>query len=376
MISDKRIDDALQLALKAGEVGIQVAAYLGEELIVDAWAGARDGTGAPVEASTLFPIFSASKAMISILTLLRAEQGFFSLDEPIAKYWPEYANRGKEAITVRHVLAHKAGVPQMPTDLATDEGLADWAGIIRSLEQMAPLSAPMERAHYHGVSIYYLLGEVLRRTDPQGRQFDELFADEICVPLKIKDLWFRLPAAEDHRVAELTYGAQAPANWAIGRDVAKYAMMCPPAHRPTPENHNRPAIRRLLQGNAYTTARAGARFWSLVANGGKLGGVRLLSEATIAALAVPAGDPDAVDEITGQTPCYSLGLRISGPTSELAPVIGASSRVVCHTGGGGTLGWADLSTGLAVMYTHNRMGSNQPFAALGEAVRAVAADHG
>lgn len=373
-MSDERVDAALQLALDAGEFGIQVAAYLGEELIIDTHVGVRNTAGDAVEASTLFPIFSMSKAMISAITLVRAEQGFFSLDDPIAKYWPEYAVHGKDVITVRHVLAHKAGVAEMPSFIRTDEDLADWPKIVRGMEQIKPLNAPMQRAQYHGVSKYYILGEFLRRTDPALRMYDEIFADEFCAPIGIKDMWFRLPLEHDHRMAELTYGDAAPAAFPPPGKEEQYNRLCPPATWPTPENHNRPAIRRLLQGNIYTNARESARFWSLFANGGQLGGVRLLSKATVDALAVPSENPDLVDEFTGLTPRYSLGFRISTPTSDLAPVVGPGPRTIAVTGGGGTLGWADLDTGLAVAYTHNRMGSNKPFAALGDAVRAVAAE--
>lgn len=376
MITDERVERALKNLLDRGEVGIRVAAYQGEKLIIDTWIGDKNLSGDPVDEDTLFPIFSTSKGLLSGLVLIRADKGYFSIDDPIAKYWPEYGCNGKENITPRHVLAHKAGVPQMPPYVVTDEDLANWDYIIKGIEQMVPMNAPMARAQYHGVSKYYIMGELLRRTDPQRRMFDEIFREEISIPLGIdNDLWWRMPPEQDHRVAELTYG-DAPPKWPVAADkAAQYAILCPPAHTPTPANHNRPAIRRMIQGQIYTNAQAGAKFWSIFANKGTVGGVRFLSEKMVEACGVPSENPDLVDEFSGHTPRYSLGFRLSTPTSDMAPVVGPGSRTIAVYGGGGTLGWADLDSGLSAMYTHNRMGKKKIFAELGDAIRAVAADY-
>lgn len=129
---DAKIEAALERAVELGEVGVQVAAYQGNELVVDAWIGPTDyPTGAPVDGDSMFPVFSVSKAMVTTAVHLQADRGLLDIDNPIATYWPEYAANGKGNITLRHVLQHRAGVPQMPGDLTLDgcrTGTRSWAG--------------------------------------------------------------------------------------------------------------------------------------------------------------------------------------------------------------------------------------------------------
>lgn len=392
MITDERVQDALEQLVRDGEKGVQVAAYLGEELIVDAWIGTGDGD-APVGPDTLFPTLSSSKGHISFLTHLWAERGLLDIDDPIAEYWPEYAEHGKDKITIRHVLRHRAGVPQMPQDL-TPETLDDWDGIVSRLAGYEPLSAPEELSHYHGVTIYYLLGEVLRRTDPQGRLYDQLFLDEVCAPLGLTDTMFRLPASERARAAMPARGG-APAAMSAGGEEPKptggvrdglaqasagaRAAGPPPGYRIMQANvfflQDPEAYASMLTGNLWTTARDGAKFWAILANGGEVDGVKFLSRERVDSLPFPRPNPDQLDEITlGAMPFGVAGFQLPFRSPYMAAVAGSGKRILAHHGGGGTIGWADLDTKLAVMYTHNRFGTATPFAALGDAVRAVAAE--
>lgn len=367
-LADERVQRALEGLLESGEIGVQVAAYLGEELIVDAWTGVADDAGTPVAADTLFPIFSASKLHITLLAHLWEERGLIGLDEPMTACWPEYARHGKGGITLRHVLTHCAGVPQMPQDL-TLERLDDWEWIVGRLEDVEPLSPPGERTHYHGLSIYFLVGEVLRRTDARGRLFDVILREEVCQPLGIDDVSYRLPAGSESRAATL-FG---PADFRLPD---RHALIVSPATLPHPAFQNRPEVRRRLGGNMYATARGGAKVWSLLANGGRLGGVRLLSEKRVRSLARPAPNASQQDEVLGGPAPWAVGGLQLPVVEYLADVVGPGPHVLTQHGGGGTLGWADLDSGLAVMYTHNWMGTATPFRALADVVRRVAAERG
>ncbi len=131
--ANRAVQAALERAIAdKGEVGIQVAAYLGEELVVDCWAGLADReTGRAVDGDTLFNVFSVSKAIVSTAVRVQAEKGLVDYDRPIADYWPEFAQNGKGDITVRDALNHHTGTPQMP--LGTPETICDWEYMVHGI---------------------------------------------------------------------------------------------------------------------------------------------------------------------------------------------------------------------------------------------------
>ena len=124
------------------EQGLQVAAYLDGQLVVDTWAGVADATtGRPVDGETLFLVFSTTKGVTATVIHLLAERGLLEYDVPVARYWPEFGVNGKQAITVRQVLAHTAGVPQVPDGFErTDFG--DWDRACRAVAELTPLWQP------------------------------------------------------------------------------------------------------------------------------------------------------------------------------------------------------------------------------------------
>lgn len=377
--TDPRVDAALDRAVELGEVGVQVAAYVGDELVVDSCIGVRDAaTGEAVEPDTLFPVFSVTKALTATVVHLHAERGLLELDEPIATYWPEYARKGKGDITIRHVLTHRAGVPQMPPDL-TVEGLADWDSIVDWLADVEPICPPGVRSMYHSTSFGYLLGEVVRRTDPGRRLLGRLLREEILDRLDISDVHVGLPASEEPRVATLTWGEAPPSTPQVApnpiRDLAS-----PQAITPSPGPYNRPETHQACMPSAggIMSARDAARFFALLANGGELGGVRLLSEERLRALTRPRPNPDEVDEAIGMRTAVGIGgYWVAGGGVVVDPVVGSGRAILSHGGAGGSIGWADIDSGLAAVITHNRMfgavrAEAHPFVALGEALRAVA----
>lgn len=373
-MTDPRLLAAFESATEQGEVGIQVAAYLGDELIVDECTGAADDQGTPMTPDHLNSIFSASKGMLATLCHVFAERGLLDLDAPIADVWPEYAAHGKDKITPRHVMTHQAGVPQMPAAL-TAERIREWDWIVGELAAVTPLSAPGAENRYHAISIYYLLGEVLRRADPAHRHYGVLFREEICRPLGITDGWFQLPADQEPRVATLTWG---PAGPPPGLEQANAGRIdVPPAYAGTPETYNSPAMHQAGVANMLINARSGARFWSLLASHGSVGAVRLLSPERVRGFATPRDNDLRPDPLLGVAWGWTTAGYHHGGTAPIAPIAGNSPRVIGHSGGGGgSIGWADLDSGFAAMITHNRaFGSPLPFASLGAALRDIAAEH-
>ena len=199
---------ALERAVELGEVGVAVAVYIGDDLVVDEWIGlTADGDGLPVQRETLFPVFSVTKAMVATSLHLQAERGLVDYDAPVASYWPEFAQAGKGDITVGHVLCHQSGMAAMPPDI-TPELVGDWEWVTSRLAAMEALHPPGEANAYHALSFGWLVGEVIRRTDAQHRLPCQFLRDEILVPFGIDDVWLPLPSEHDHRVATLiTTGA-------------------------------------------------------------------------------------------------------------------------------------------------------------------------
>jgi CubicO group peptidase (beta-lactamase class C family) len=379
---DPRIVTALARTKALGEVGVQVAAYMGDELIVDAWIGAADQeNGIPVSADTLFPVFSIVKAVVATALHVQVERGLVDYDEAIATYWPEFARAGKGTITVRDVLVHRAGIPQMP-DEVTPEEFGDWDRMVTHLQNAKPLFPPGTESTYLAYTFGWLVGEIVRRTDPKDRTFKAFVYEEVLWPLGVADFFLGVPAEQESRVATL-YPA-----WYQGPrfDLSPYrAMATPPQIAPKPTVFNRSDVRRAFipGANGIATARATARFFSLLANRGTVGDVRLLSEERVLSFREPRPRVDEVDRVLGHVvPIGMGGFWLGGRFPGAEPTVGNSPFVLCIAGGGQTVAWADLDNGLSAAICHNRMFSNSPplspdrhpFVELADAIRAVAGD--
>ena len=169
------------------ERGLQVAAYLNGELVVDAWAGVADpATGRPVDGETLFTVWSAGKGVAATVIHLLVERGLLGYDTLVASVWPEFGTHGKQAITVQHVLTHTAGIPQIPEGVSPAE-LLDWETMCQRITELAPLWPPGTATGYHAMTYGWLVGEVARRVD--GRPFAQIVQQEICEPLGISSLF-------------------------------------------------------------------------------------------------------------------------------------------------------------------------------------------
>ena len=194
------VQKAIDAVIGAGrEVGLQVAAYKDGKLVVDAWGGVADpASGRKVDGDTLFNVYSVTKAVAATALHLQAERGLIDYDAPIVKYWPEYGAHGKERTTVRHVLTHRACVPQMPEGV-TPEMMCDWDAMMRAIADLKPLAEPGTKTLYLSMTFGWIIGELVRRTDPRRRSFGRFVREEIAAPLGITDLWIGLP--DDGRAA-------------------------------------------------------------------------------------------------------------------------------------------------------------------------------
>jgi CubicO group peptidase (beta-lactamase class C family) len=355
------VEEALEVALERGEIGVQVAAYAGNELVVDTWAGtvAEGPDAEPVGRSTVFPIFSVTKAVTATAVHIQGERRLIEYDAPVATYWPEYGTKGKEAVTVRDILTHRAGVPQMPSDI-TPERLADWDWIVERLADVEPICPPGTQNTYLSYTFGWLLGEVIRRTDPLRRSFPQFVQEEICKPLGIDALWIGIPPEVEPRVAVLSRPEGKPMP---EPDSVEY-LAAPPPVQFYPPIYNRPDVHQaaIPAAGGIADARSVARLFALLANGGELGGVRLLSEERVLSFLAPRPDTNGYDS-THRGPGHAIGmggyhlnrlLNVDGPARGPITPGGPECRVLCHPGSGGSIGWADVDARVSIAICHNR----------------------
>jgi CubicO group peptidase (beta-lactamase class C family) len=373
--SNETVRKAMDVAInERGELGIQVAAYANGKQVVDVWTGvADDTTGTKVNADTVFPVFSVSKAIAATALHIQAERGLVDYYEPISKYWPEFAAHGKGKATVYDALTHRVGVPLLPLE-TTVERMCDWDWMVQQIADMRPLYQVGTMSSYLAYTFGWVIGEVVRRTDPKDRPFGAFVQEELCQPLGIDSLWVGIPPEVEPRVGRLT-NIPAPPPGAPG--MAPDSLM-PRAILPdvgiTQEVFGRSDVRRAcIPGvNGIMNARSLARFFAMLANGGELDGVRLLSKNRVRTFNVRR-PPVEYDWILGEPHMGSIGGYYLAGTHMVTA--GSSPTMFGHIGAGGSIGWADPESNTAVAITHNRMYSvppeEDPFVPLGKAVRQV-----
>lgn len=346
------VQDLLDKLVSEGrEIGVQVAAWQGEEPIVDAWAGLADPQR-KVGPDTLFNVFSVSKAVTAVALHIQAERGLVDYDQPVARYWPEFAAAGKEKVTVRQVLSHVSGVYRMPPEV-TPEMIVDWDWVTSRIAEMPASYPPGSRSSYQSLTFGWLIGEVVRRTDPNSRAFGDFVREEVAEPIGATDLWLGIPDEAEPRVAILD-----AANVYVAPDGNAMREANPIAVDLMPDPFEQPGMRRacIPAVGGIFNARSEARFWAMLANGGTLGGVRLLSEERVASFSKPRPHfADADPVFFGmKVPIAWSGFWLGGAES---PPVSAprNMRALCHPGMGGSIGWADPDLKLAVAFCHNRM---------------------
>ncbi|KUO10753.1 serine hydrolase domain-containing protein [Streptomyces sp. DSM 15324] len=337
-----------------GERGAAVAVYRDGRKVVDLWGGTRDVDGtAPWEHGTAQIVRSATKGVAAAVLLLLHQRGHLDLDAPVATYWPQYKAAGKEHTLVRHLLAHRAGVPVLDRPLTPAEAADPDLGAAAVAAQ-APLWEPGGDHGYHAQTYSWLTGELVRRVT--GRPIGEWIADEIAGPLGA-ELWLGLPQSLHARVGRVgPVDAPVPAGGLRTRpkrsvadayaDPASLTRRAFAAITPLPDE-NDPAYRAaaLPASNGIATADGLARLYASLI-GEVDGGVRLFAPETAAlARTEQSAGPDRVLVVTTR---FGLGYMLHGGASPLL-----SPTSFGHPGRGGALGLADPETGIALGYVTN-----------------------
>ncbi len=339
------------------EVGASVAVTHRGRPVVDLWGGFADKRRARAwTRDTIVNVYSTTKGLTAICAHRLVEQGKLDLEAPVARYWPEFAQAGKDKLPVRYLLSHRAGLPAVRKPLALD-ALYQWDTMCDALAEQEPWWEPGTRHGYHAVTYGWLVGEVIRRIT--GKTPGAYFRDELAGPLGI-DCHIGLDASHDGRVAEMIASPPPPPGAPnIFEEVAKNpesvtakAFANPPLLTQGVVNTREWRAAELPAANGHTNARALARIYGALANDGEIDGFRVLDPDSIAQChAEQSYGPDAVLFISTR---MSLGFMMSQPEAPFGP----NPRAFGHPGAGGSLGFADPDARIGFGYAMNQMGAS------------------
>lgn len=342
---------------RRGELGGAFAAYVDGELVADLWGGWADPKlSRPWERDTSVVVFSATKGVGAMVLAHLHSRGLLDYDAPVARYWPEFATKGKEAVTVRQLLSHQAGIvlPPEPIDRK------DFAGMARILGETEPLWTPGDYQGYHAGTIGYAMQVLTTRIDPEGRSLDRYLQEELAGPLGAD---FRIGADADYdrsRLAVLKPFSPAEALLHLGE--------MPPGLRKVVFDSKSLFWRSMgggsvdvnsaeyiegeePSGNGLATARGLAALYGELASGGARTGFR---PETLDAVFGPAESPrlSRLDRVMNLEAYYGLGFQKPNPEDGW---FCEDPGAIGFLGASGAIGVADRGRGLGFAYVTNRM---------------------
>jgi CubicO group peptidase (beta-lactamase class C family) len=342
-----------------GELGGACCAYYRGEKVVDLWGGVRNrSTGEPWQEDTMVIVYSATKGLAAMTLAIAHSRGWLDYERTVAHYWPEFAQNGKGAITVRQLLAHQAGLFALDVPI-TRELVTDLDRLAGVLARQTPAWPAGERQAYHGITLGLYQGELMRRIDPRHRTLGQFFHDHVATPLGL-DTYIRLPhTVPDVQLATISRPGMMkmvtgfPLRFLV--DVYKPHSNIRRAldGSQLPHDPFRVYARDLESpsGSGITTARGLARAYSAFASGGELG----LAPHTLSLLAAPPvpSRHGFFDECMKGEARFSLGFM---KPSHSIPFGSPSS--FGSPGAGGAMGFADPASGIGYGYVTSQMGTS------------------
>jgi CubicO group peptidase (beta-lactamase class C family) len=353
-----------------GEVGASVCVTVQEQTVVDLWGGqANAGSNTPWKEDTVSVVFSSTKGATALCAHMLASRGQLDLDAPVATYWPEFAQSGKENIPVKMLLSHQAGLPAVRETLP-DGAYADWDLIVNALAKEEPFWEPGTRNGYHALTFGWLVGEVVRRVS--GKSLGTFFKDEVAGPLGL-DFWIGLPEDKESQVAPMIAAEPNPES-PFFREIATPGSMQSIVllnmggyMGAEPQFDTRAAHAAEIGGaGGVTNGRGLAGMYEPLALGGKKDSVELVNPETLARMGRVASSTGK-DAVLVMPTRFALGyMKTMDNRKEPAGVqdsVLVSEAAFGHVGAGGSFGFADPPAAMSFGYTMNRMG---PGAALND----------
>jgi CubicO group peptidase (beta-lactamase class C family) len=371
----------LRAQLRGYPGGAAVCVYHRGEPVVDLWGGARDEAGRPWRRDTMAPSFSTTKGVASTLMHIMVDRGLVDYEDRVAAHWPEFAQAGKQDITIRHVLAHQSGLYHIRQMIDHAERMLDWDYMVQAIEQSPPIHPPGERTGYHGLTYGFLVGEILRRAT--GKDFPELVRAELAEPLGLDGMYVGAPAEALGRAAQLIWprrrldpsdlfvatendllgGIMADAAGVTSRLLGRVGVqldlvsmwdaLAPRGIRSFDFGAHETLQAAIPAANGLFTARSLARMYAALAGGGAVDGVRLMSRRTL----------EQATEVQTEAPrrvVVPFDMRWRLGYHGIATSRGMPRKAFGHFGFGGSGAWADPSRQLAVAMIVNS-GLGTPF---------------
>lgn len=376
------IADELARMLPAdGRSGAAVTVYHKGKCVVDMWGGGRDPEGAPWQQDTLALSFSTTKGVASTLLHVLADQGLLDYNQPVSHYWPEFRQEGKGAISVAHLLTHQSGLFDIRSLIDDASRMTDWEYMTQRLAAARPAHAPGTMHGYHGLTYGWLLGELIQRVT--GQSFSRVLKEQIADPLGLDGLFVGLPK-EHHQRRALLRGfprASAPRNAATARSIPGPLQRLQASVQKTvfsnvfqlvginpgdmvrglaPRGINRFSFNDdnvveacIPAANGMFTARSLARLYAVLANGGELDGVRLMSPQRVAQIS--RVQSRRIDRVVPLPMHWRLGYHRVFTTGPRTP------NAFGHFGFLGSGAWCDPSRQLSLGFTVNSAAGSTPF---------------
>jgi len=363
---DKRfagVRDGFAANFAAGkEIGAAVCVTVDGKTVVDIWAGHADkARSKPWTKNTIVNVYSTTKGLGAACASLLVERGRLDLDAPVAKYWPEFAQAGKDKLPVRYCLTHQAGLPAVKKPLAPKD-MYDWDTMCNALAAQEPWWKPGTAHGYHAMTYGWLVGELVRRAS--GRRVGRYFREEIVHPLAL-DAFIGSGPELDPRIAELVPSPPAPPGT---RDLLAEMMADkeslqgktfgnPPALGPNVVNSRAWRAAEICSANGHTNARSLASFYAALGawtRGQAFHGVQLISKAGMErARTEQAAGMDKVLQLSNR---IALGFMLPSPMRRFSD----NTKAFGHGGAGGSLGFCDPENGVSFGYTMNQMQAGGP----------------
>ncbi|MFT0211060.1 serine hydrolase domain-containing protein [Pseudomonas sp. F1_0610] len=333
--------------------GAALCVQIAGETVIDLWAGTTDRERSQAwQQDTLVNVFSSTKPFAAVVLMQLVAEGKLELDAPVSQYWPEFVAKGKQDISVRHLLSHRSGISAIHQSLPA-ESLYHWQAMVQAIEQETPWWTPNTTHGYAPITYGWLVGELIRRVD--GRMPGDAIAARICQPLNL-DFFVGTPASEFYRISDVSR-----MKGDIGDEAAQrmlQTIMREPNSLTTKSFTNPPSVMtstnkpewRLMQqpaANGHGNARSLAQFYTALLNNSLLEQKYLLEMCKEHSF--------GMDKTMLTSTRIGLGLMLDQTNTENA-TYGMTASAFGHPGAGGTTAFADPQLNLSFSFVTNSLG--------------------
>ena len=343
-----------------GRGGAAVCVYHHGRKVVDVWGGSRDSTGTPWQADTVAPSFSTTKGVMSTLLHKLVDLDLLDYEDHVAEHWPEFGSRGKDRVTVRHVLCHEAGLYRIGEMITSPQEMLDWQHMLRAVADAEPAHEPGAAHGYHALTYGWLVGGLIEAVT--GKDLASNLQQHLTEPLGLDGAFIGLPEDALDRRAMLDQGrmkvSQPRDGWQgnlrdwvkeglfrLGMDVSEFRAALNPFDEALDWNDETVVQAVIPAANGQFTARSLARIYAMLAQGGELDGVRVLSGERLNAMRVVQSR--SRDRVLFLPMHWRMGYHRAFTLGVKAP------EAFGHYGYGGSGAFCDPSRHLAVAFTTN-----------------------